>query len=358
MPKNPPAKMSITECSVHRAFLAVLLCGSMQAWTAAETPSADTPVDAVSMETIVVTGVQPGPGLWKVSKGDHVLWVLGTLSPLPEKMQWRADEVGERIAQSQAVLEAPGIRLKANVGFFGQLALAPSLIGVRNNPDGRKLEDVVPADLYVRWEPLKERYIGRGGKVEKWRPLFAATELYKTAIRANGMTVGAGAITDKVEQFSKRAKIKPTPVEVVIGIDKPREAIKDFKKSSLDDLDCFAKTLDRIEADLGTMKQRANAWATGDLDVLRALPYADQYTACVQAIQRTSALREAGDLDQRLEQAWLDAAAKALDANASSVALLPMDRLVGKESYLVKLQARGYTVVAPDDADASSPDLN
>jgi hypothetical protein len=38
---------------------------------------------------VVVSGAQPGPGLWKVAKGDHVMWVLGTQSPLPKHMQWR-----------------------------------------------------------------------------------------------------------------------------------------------------------------------------------------------------------------------------------------------------------------------------
>jgi hypothetical protein len=36
------------------------------------------------MQEVVVTGEQPGPGLWQVSKGDHVLWVLGTV-PLSPK---------------------------------------------------------------------------------------------------------------------------------------------------------------------------------------------------------------------------------------------------------------------------------
>ena len=43
---------------------------------------------------ILVTGQQPGPGLWKVthpSAGhDHVLWILGSYGPLPRKMQWRS----------------------------------------------------------------------------------------------------------------------------------------------------------------------------------------------------------------------------------------------------------------------------
>ena len=44
----------------------------------------------VIAETILVAGQRPGPGLWKVSKGDHVLWVFGTYSPLPKKMEWRS----------------------------------------------------------------------------------------------------------------------------------------------------------------------------------------------------------------------------------------------------------------------------
>src|SRR5215831_2532541 len=31
-------------------------------------------------EEILVTGEQPGPGLWKIVKGDHAIWVLGTQS--------------------------------------------------------------------------------------------------------------------------------------------------------------------------------------------------------------------------------------------------------------------------------------
>jgi len=184
-------------------------------------------------------------------------------------------------------------------------------------------------------------------------------ELYKTAIRKNGMTVGAGAINDKVEAFARRAKIKPTLIQVVVDLDKPREAIKDFKKSQLEDIECFAKTLDRIETDLGTMKQRANAWATGDLEALRALPYTNQFVACTQAIQRAGVLREAGDLDARVRQAWLDAATKALVDNASSFAVLPLDAVIGRDNYLAALRERGYVVQAPDEQDeapvASAP---
>lgn len=318
---------------------------------AQEPPAATADGTTAQLDTVVVTGEQPGPGLWKVSKGDHVLWVLGTQSPLPQKMQWRAREVEERVAQSQAVLLSPGLYIKSGVGFWGRLALIPSLIGIRNNPDGKKLAQIVPAEQYARWQPLKQRYLGRGNKVEKWRPLFAAMELYSEAIKRNGMTGGNDLIGERVAAFSKQAGIKPTAVKVTVEVKQPRAAIKEFKHSTLDDLDCFSKTIDRIEADLDNMKLRANAWATGDIDALRALPYTNQYVACMEAMQSATVLKDFGDVGVQTKQAWIEAASKALETHASTVALLPISDIIGDEKYLSALVERGYRVEAPDEVD-------
>ena len=48
-------------------------------------PSAQSGDAIAELEPIVVSGVQPGPGLWKVSRGGHVLWVLCVLSPVPRR---------------------------------------------------------------------------------------------------------------------------------------------------------------------------------------------------------------------------------------------------------------------------------
>jgi hypothetical protein len=62
-------------------------------------PAPQTPAETATLETVLVTGEQPGPGLWKISRGDHVLWILGAQYPLPKKMTWRgarrrADDCG------------------------------------------------------------------------------------------------------------------------------------------------------------------------------------------------------------------------------------------------------------------------
>lgn len=140
-----------------------------------------------------------------------------------------------------------------------------------------------------------------------------------------------------------------TTPEIEIDIGDPREAIRDFAGSRLDDLDCFAKTLDRIDTDLQTMRERANAWATGDIDMLRSLPFTDQNQVCSDAILQAGVMRERGldDMRERLESVWLEAAQAALDKNQSTFALLPMRQLLAPDGYIARLRERGYEVEEP-----------
>ena len=119
----------------------------------------------------------------------------------------------------------------------------------------------------------------------------------------------------------------------------------------MDDLDCFRKTLDRIDSDLDTMTVRANAWATGDIDALRKLPDSDQRQACIAAVTGTDLARERGiaDIPERVENVWLAAASSALEKNRVTFARLPIAELLSKDGYLAKLRAKGYTVESPDE---------
>jgi len=305
------------------------------------------------LETVLVTGVQPGPGMWKVSKGEHVLWVLGTLAPLPKHISWQSHDVESTIAKSQEVILPPEVVISAKVGFFGMLGVLPSLIGVRKNPDDAMLKDVVSADLYARWTVLKARYIGRSSKVETWRPIFAALDLYDAAIEKSGL-VDSKLVQNKVKTAAKHARVKTTVPRVELALDDAKATIKDFKSTSLDDLDCFRKTLDRIDTDLVAMTARANAWATGDLDGLRQLPYTDQMIACRSAVSEASIASKHGmdDVDARVERAWLVAATTALDENDMTFAMLPISHLLDAEGYLSRLRAQGYVVEEPESAQA------
>jgi hypothetical protein len=121
-------------------------------------------------EQILVVGQKPGPGMWKVSKGDHVLWIFGTYSPLPVKMEWRSHEVDAVIKRSQEYLAPPGSKLDLPI-FATALAL-PQLIGIKKNPNDATLRDVLPPEVYARWLPLKAKYLPKNK--ERDRPLIVA----------------------------------------------------------------------------------------------------------------------------------------------------------------------------------------
>src|SRR5690606_39765469 len=128
---------------------------------------------------------------------------LPILSPLPTRMEWGSAGVESVVARSQQVLLPPSFTLAAGVGMCRGLMLVPSLLKARRNPDGRSLQEVVPAPLYARWSPLKQRYLGGDRGVERWRPIFAAQELYEAAMRRSGLA-RADAVDKGVRRMAKR----------------------------------------------------------------------------------------------------------------------------------------------------------
>lgn len=309
------------------------------------------PADGIRTEaTIVVTGEQPGPGLWLVRNGRHDLWILGTLNPLPAGMQWQSAQIEQVIANAQEVIRPPRVTLDVKAGFFGKLMLVPSMLGARKNPDGKTLQQVVSPQSYARWKTLKARYIGSDGGVEKWRPLFAAQELYQEAMKKSGLD-SAKSVWPVINKAIETHHPNVTVVKEEIVVKDPKALLKEWSKTTLDDLACFDNTMTRIETDLDAMRARANAWATGDMAALQSLPPAYQWEACSSAITEAGIGRRLGfgDANQKVRAKWMAAAEAALNKNGVTFATVDMKDLLGANGFLAKLKAKGYTVLAPDE---------
>lgn len=318
---------------------------------ATASPTQAEPVPITDMAPMIVSGVQPGPGLWKVTAPDgHVLWVLGTLTPLPKRMDWQSREVEAAIDQSQELLLPPTMSLDMGRGMFRNLFLLPALFKAIKNPDGKQLQDVVPASEYARWRVLKARYMGGDQSVERRRPIFAALELYKDAMRRSNLSTD-NVVADRVEKLAKRADLKITPVVSTVKLEDPKAAIKEFQRTGLEDRTCFARTLDVLEHEIDAMRLQANAWAMGDVEALRVAPQASQYAVCQTAIGESAIARKLGlnDLRERSLQLWLEKAESALAHNSSTIALLPMGLVLRKGNLMDALRAKGYTVQAPGE---------
>ena len=299
-----------------------------------------------TLDEVVVSGEQPGPGLWKVSRGNHVLWILGTLSHVPDRMTWRSRSVESAIAGSREVIGLESA--SPNIGFFRGITLLPSLLSARYNPNGATLKDLLSPDLYARWMKLKLAYIGDDSGIERWRPMFAAVRLFQKALDKSGLTRGS-PVWPVIRAAARKYHVPITDLKVKLDVDDPRQLIRDFKGTSREaDVSCLAAAIERLETDLGGMKQRANAWAVGDIDTLVHLTYTDQTAACVNALASNPGLRdEVNTVQMRLRDAWLAAVERGLAQNDVTFAMLPMEELTGADGRLALLARKGYTVEPP-----------
>lgn len=299
-------------------------------------------------QTILVSGQRPGPGLWKVSKGEHVMWVFGVHEPLPKDMEWRSKEVERKIAQSQEYLGAPTAGI--HVGYMGGLSALPFLMGVKKNPDGATLKDVLPPELYARWAPMKQKYFGNDDDIERERPVFAAQELYRRARVEAGLYKGPD-LREILGKLANKHKLKYTSNTIQAELKEPGRAAREFKKSAMDDVPCLAATIAQLETDIEAMRGRANAWAIGELDAIEKLDFSERETACNNAFLSSAITKLQPELltnKQRALDGWIANAERALENNTSTFAVLSMREVLSAQGVLARLKAKGYTVEKPN----------
>ena len=343
---------------LKRAVSALSLCFlSLSAWAQTETPAAPpaiAPTGAAPTledgepvpQTVLVSGNRPGPGLWKVSKGDHVMWVFGIYSPLPSKMEWRSSKVEKAIASSQEYLKPPGVSIEVG---WGAITAVPFLIGIKKNPDGAELKAVLSPEVYARWQPLKEKYFSNDSGIERERPTFVAGELYKRALKQAGLS-GGDEVRVKVGKLAEKHNLKFTDATYRVAIKDPGKAARDFKKSAMDDAPCLLKTIESLDTDVEVMRSYANAWANGELEEIRKLNFTDRANACVHALGTGSLGKNQPELKTAQETSlaqWVAAAEKALATNASTFTVVHIKEIFNPKGVIATLQAKGYTVEAP-----------
>ncbi len=322
--------------------------------SAAESPAAD---DAPTLETLVVTGVMPGPGLWRVESDNRTLWIMATVSPLSRDVKWEALQVEEILGQADAVLSPAGAEADLSAGdVLKMMTLARSANAATKLPARKKLIDVLPPTTYGRWSATKQQYLPADRKVERQRPVFASQALYFGAISAGGLT-RSNIVWNFVKNRAAELDVPVvnTQVRMPLALDRKRykAGIQALANSQLDDITCFTATLDALPTDLETMKLGANAWATGDLDRLLQLEHAALAPPCKAFYDQTMGFQNKPEWGRAARTAWLAAADAALAENDTTLAVMPMADLLGPSGVLAEFKARGYTVAAPDAEDSA-----
>jgi uncharacterized protein YbaP (TraB family) len=293
------------------------------------------------MEELVVEGRYEGPRMWTVRSGDHTLWILGTISPLPKKLIWQPDAVEEALKQTQEVVPAwPAYGIGGNP--INALRVYIAWRHLQKPPDNLPLRESLPPPLYARVEALRMRYAPHDTKIEQMRPMLAARELLTKVFDAAGLAV-RNEVQQEVLSLAARRGVRVHQDK--LRIDDPVDVLKDVGATPLaGEVACLDAVVTLLETDLANMKARARAWALGDVEALRQLPHADDRTACIAAVSTSERVRK---LIARAQDDWLIAVTDSLGRNRGTLAVQSMDRLLGDHGTLATLRARGYSVEGP-----------
>jgi uncharacterized protein YbaP (TraB family) len=333
--------------AIAAAWLAVGGVSAVRCADAAVLPTATSQSDE-PMEEVVITGEHEGPRLWKVHKpggsmgqGDHVLWILGTVTPLPKKMIWQSDAVEAILRQSQEVVPGwPAFGIGSNP--FTLLRVWIQWHNMQKIPEGMNLQEVLPPELYARFSALKQRYAPRDTKLNSLRPGFAAERLLDEALDTSGLTLH-NEVQQTVLKLAHKNGIKVHQDK--LKVEHPVDVLKDVGKTPLaGEIACLEAVIGRLETDIGPMQARARAWALGDVDTLRRLIHPDDRTACIEAVSTSERVR---DLVTRAQEDWFVSVESALNNNRSTLAVQSMDRLLGENGTLAKLRKQGYQIEGP-----------
>jgi uncharacterized protein YbaP (TraB family) len=293
------------------------------------------------VDEVRVSGERPGPGLWRVVNGDRTLYVLGTLRPLPRKMEWRSREVEEVLTRAQLLIpETPDV--DADLGPIKAIKLYLQWRKLRRNPDDRTLDEVLPPELFQRFETLRLAHAPRERGMLELRPLLAAGALWNEALQNAGLSLRID-IDDRVRKIAKHNRVRIA--EPTLDIGDPRPLLDELARIPREaELVCFSATLDRLESDLADARQLATAWSTGDVELLRQRAEWQHEDACWSKLNSAPTLMA---LRRRYDEVWLEAAQDAIRTQTTTLAIAPLPFLLKPGGVLAVLAAQGYEVIPP-----------
>jgi uncharacterized protein YbaP (TraB family) len=329
--RTPPRLVSAARACV--LAVALVLAAAAAAQTGGD--------ERATIEEITVIGRYPGPPLWKVTSGSRTLWIFGDLSPVPKGLDWDPRNAERVLDRAGGVIGAPRINMMTlnPIRLFRLFRAARRLSRL---PEGTTLADQMPAELYERYTALRARYPPVVEHDEEQRPVLAVLTLYTDAIIDTGL-MGDSGVGKMIKRKTRRSRAE----EAEVVVKREPEAVFDevAKITPEAELACVATILTSIETDLSGMKERANAWAIGDVEALKRFDYPDVEENCLEAL--FSAAPAFVELRDELDSKWLAEAEHALATYDTSFSVLPMRELVAGDGVLAQLAARGYTLIAP-----------
>ena len=294
------------------------------------------PVPPPVMDELVVTGERTGPGMWHVHRGAAEVWILGSMSPLPKGITWRATQVDKVLGGTSQVL----VQKPFEIGIARILWLLITERSVLMVRGGKRLKDVLPAELHARFAAQRAKYTQDPEKWERFRPLIAAAFLQQAAFHQVGLStrLDLGAA---VRTLAKNHHVRVEEIKIA-GVGDVMDALKTLPPAT--ENACVDASLVTVERDLPRLLERAQAWASGNIERIEKLREPAEVDACRAALDTGIG---AADLIARIRRTWLGAIERYLQNAGVTLVVMNMDMLLEPGGLLDELRAKGYEVDAP-----------
>jgi uncharacterized protein YbaP (TraB family) len=296
--------------------------------------AADAPTPV--LDEVVVTGERAGPGLWHVHRGSAHLWIMGTVTPLPKNMTWRSKQLEQVLDEANQVL----VRKPFEIGIARALWLLITQHDLLMVGGGKRLRDVLPADLHARFAAQRAKFTNDPNKWERYRPIIATLFLQEAALRQVGLSTRLN-LGKEVRNLADKHHVRIDEIKIA-GIRDFLDALKTMPPAT--ENKCVAAGLVTIESGLPRLVDRASAWATGNVERMQNMPEPAEVGACRAAV---SVGVGAGDLLALMRRTWLANMEKYLQSGGVTLAVVDMDLLLESGGILDRLRAEGYQVDAP-----------
>ncbi len=288
------------------------------------------------LDDVVVTGERTGPGMWHVHHGAASVWILGSMTPLPKGITWRSTQFEQLLATTQRVIIPKPFDIGI-VRILWLLITERSLLMVRG---GARLKDVMPPDLYRRFAAQRALYSADSDKWERYRPIIAAAFLQQAAFHQAGLStrLDLGAA---VRMLAQKHGVRVEELKIA-GVSDFLDVLKTLPPAT--ENTCVAASLITVEKDLPRLVDRAQAWASGNVERIAKLHEPPEVDDCRAALDNGAG---AAELINDVRRTWFDSIDKYLQGDGVTVAVVNLDMLLEKGGLLDELRAKGYEIDAP-----------
>ena len=287
---------------------------------------------SVVTELAPVQVTLPGPALWRVTRGDSQVVILGYIRPLPHGLDWPKGRVLHALDGAHALLVPP----EPTLSVLDTMGLLLSL-GRLQNPQGKTLAQVLsPADFQAYQRAVARSHLP-ARHYDRYKPVVAGAALIGDIRRAEGLSSEKPVST--VERLARQlhvriqtmGRLKAAPlVKIVTTLDDARG------------LACFHQEMDEIAWESSDARVAAEAWGRGDMARLRQFKSRMSIAQCLEDLPSLQALTERGTQDA------VSAIDEALSRPGKTVALVDLTYLDRTNGLLDRLKARGAVISIPE----------